>query len=81
MYDAVLVKGTPDSEKRSCFDCQYCQGAISWWCTNDDAREERGTSIPGCIDCPHWEPCKTIDELGFFEKYFGVYIKIEAEGG
>lgn len=28
---------------------------VSLWCTNEQAKEARGTSIPGCIKCPYWE--------------------------
>ena len=37
-------------EKRSCYDCKYLKSALSWWCTNEDAKKARGTSIPGCIN-------------------------------
>jgi len=43
-------------ERRSCYDCVFLKSALSWWCTNEKAIKERGTSIPGCIHCPHWGP-------------------------
>lgn len=48
----------PDSEKARCYDCRFLKGAVSWWCTNDEAKEARGTSIPGICQCPYWEPAK-----------------------
>lgn len=43
-------------ETRSCYDCVHMVGYVSWWCTSDDAINDRGTRIPGCIHCPHWKP-------------------------
>jgi len=78
MLEAVMVGGTPDHERRSCFDCLHCKAAVTWWCKNDKAVEWRGTQIPGGIGCPYWEPCKTLDDLGFFARHFGGYIRISA---
>lgn len=49
-------KNIPPEEKRSCYDCTHMKGYISWWCTEKQAIKARGTSIPGCIKCPFWEP-------------------------
>jgi hypothetical protein len=43
-------------EKRSCYDCAHLKSAMSLWCTNKDAIEARGTSLPGCIKCTFWQP-------------------------
>lgn len=48
-------KCPPKINKRSCYDCKYLKAYVSWWCTNDKAIKDRGTRIPGCINCPHWE--------------------------
>jgi len=70
-------------EKKSCYDCGWLYSALSWWCGNRKAIKDRGTSIPGCIHCPHWKPdWKMIDkkykteENGYkkslWDKIFGV---------
>jgi hypothetical protein len=41
---------------RSCYNCSWLKSALHYWCTNKQAQKNRGTSIPGCIHCPHWEP-------------------------
>ena len=48
----------PPEERRECADCVHLQafGWISWWCTNQEAVEARGTSIPGCCLCRYWAP-------------------------
>lgn len=43
-------------DKKTCYDCSFLKSAMSWWCTNDDAKKRRGTSLPGCIKCPLWKP-------------------------
>lgn len=43
-------------EKRSCYDCSYLKNALGWWCSNEEAKKIRGTSLPGCIKCKFWEP-------------------------
>jgi len=47
-------------DKRSCHNCSYLTGALSLWCTNEEAKRARGTSIPGCIKCPYWSPNKKL---------------------
>lgn len=44
----------PTGDKR-CFDCFWLVGYVSWWCTNDEAIEQRGTSIPGVHSCSFWK--------------------------
>ena len=48
-------KAIPPEEKRSCHDCNHLKAFVSLWCTNEQAKKARGTSIPGCIKCPYWE--------------------------
>jgi hypothetical protein len=43
-------------EKKSCYDCKHLKHTMNFWCTNEDAKKARGTSIPGCIKCRFWEP-------------------------
>ncbi|PLS19353.1 hypothetical protein CVD28_02760 [Bacillus sp. M6-12] len=73
----MAINGTPDSDRKSCFDCNFCQASQSWWCVNEKAVEERGTKLPGIIKCPHWKPMVTEEELynnaTFFSKLFGTY--------
>lgn len=59
-YRAVMVSGEPDEEKRSCFDCAWCHGYVSWWCKNESARKRRGTPIPGTTKCPDWVPVEVV---------------------
>lgn len=46
----------PSEEKKSCHDCRYLKSVLSWWCTNEDAKKARGTSLPGGCLCDFWEP-------------------------
>lgn len=39
-------------------DCKYLEPIIDYWCVNDACCEERGTKIPGIINCPYYEPYK-----------------------
>jgi hypothetical protein len=39
----------------NCAECVYLKGRVSLWCTNKEAIEKRGTSIPGISNCPCWE--------------------------
>lgn len=56
-------KSVSPFEKRSCADCGHLTSAMSWWCTSEDAKKVRGTSLPGCIKCPFWKPkWKFIDD-------------------
>ncbi len=45
----------PPEKRCNCADCFYLTGAINLWCTNEEAKKDRGTSIPGVNLCPHWE--------------------------
>lgn len=37
-------------------DCKHLVAYVNWWCVSEDAREYRGTAIPGVCHCPFWEP-------------------------
>ena len=41
-------------DKRNCDTCSSLTSALNYYCTNKDAKEARGTSIPGIIRCPYW---------------------------
>ena len=51
----------PDAALRRCYDCAHLKGAVSWWCTNEEAIKYRGTQIPGVKDCPFWAPAPIED--------------------
>lgn len=48
---------TPRTEYRVCTPTPDADlvGHVSWWCDSREAREWRGTSIPGGVGCPFWE--------------------------
>ena len=50
------LKSISPFEKKSCYDCIFIKSALNLYCSNKDAIRDRGTSIPGCIKCPHWKP-------------------------
>lgn len=69
MIEAVLKNGRlPDETKRACEDCRNCKGAVTWWCTSDEAIKARNTSFPGVDNCPYWVPCRTEASLSKKEK-------------
>lgn len=37
-------------------DCRFLTSALSFWCTNEGSNRLRGTTIPGVIKCPFYEP-------------------------
>lgn len=63
MYKLLIIKGEADSEAKRCYDCRFCQGALTWWCTNETAVEVRRTKIPGIKKCPYWEAALHVDDL------------------
>lgn len=77
MIEAIAISGQPDAAKRSCYDCQHCKAAVSWWCTNDNAVKERKTKIPGTEGCKYWNPIRSINDLTFWEKLISDYVRIE----
>jgi hypothetical protein len=78
MIKAIMVEGVPDNTLRSCFDCYYCQAAVTWWCVNKKATSYRGTAMPGCTKCPYWEPVQTIEEVPKTKRSANKYIWIKA---
>lgn len=42
--------------RRGCVHCGFLVAYANWWCSNNDACEMRGTSIPGVCHCPYWKP-------------------------
>jgi hypothetical protein len=81
VIEAVLRKGRePDAERKACADCRHCKGAVSWWCKNPEAVRQRGTSIPGVIKCPFWEPCRTAAEVSWIDRWFNLNILIVDAG-
>ena len=71
MIECVYIYGEPDSERKNCNDCLYCKAAVSWWCTNEDAKEYRGTNLPGICNCKFWSPIKKYYQLSFWKRFFG----------
>lgn len=59
----AIINGELNPVKKSCFDCDFCESACSWWCINQEAVKYRGSSIPGVINCHFWKPCKTVSQL------------------
>jgi len=62
--DNKAREGSCDPEYKCCVsgttgDCAHLTAALSWWCTNDDARKFRGTTIPGIYNCPFYEERKS----------------------
>lgn len=74
MIKGVLEGSSPDHELKTCFDCDHCQAAVSWWCVNKEAVSARGTNIPGASNCPFWKPVRRYEELSWWEKTFGNHI-------
>jgi hypothetical protein len=53
---SFLADELPDANQKRCYDCWYLRGAVSLWCTNEDARGYRGTGMPGICKCQFWKP-------------------------
>ena len=77
MISAVIIKGEANSERKSCYYCYFCKAAVTWWCTNKEVQEFRGTNIPGTVECSFWKPCLRISELSVSDRLSGSYIYIE----
>ena len=58
----------PDSERKNCCDCRYCQGAVTMWCVNPETCKARGTAIPGISNCPYWQAVRSYSDLSRSEK-------------
>lgn len=74
---AVMSKGEPDFDKKSCYDCRKQRAYLSWWCMDKEANEYWGTPMPSVTECPFWKPVDKLSDLSFLDKYLGDYIKIE----
>lgn len=74
MIECVAKNIVPDATKKSCYDCVFCRGAVSWWCTNEKAKEYRGTAIPCVHNCKFWEPIRLYSELSWLDRIFGDHI-------
>ena len=67
MARLILRRGDHDPDRR-CSDCAHMRGYVSWWCTSPEAKEYRGTSIPGVCECPFWKPCSKWEDLGIVRR-------------
>lgn len=54
-------------------DCQYLTSALSWWCAHAKCSQERGTTIPGVIHCPYYEPRKPATPDALEDKTMKLY--------
>lgn len=59
----TVWRSIPSNEKRSCFDCGLLSAALNHYCTSPEARKARGTTLPGCIKCPYWEPRQKLQDV------------------
>ena len=66
MYYFIL-RGTEPS-KGHCSDCAHLKGAVSLWCTNDEAKDHYNTAIPAQKNCPFWAPALVYENLSWWEK-------------
>jgi hypothetical protein len=57
-YNLLLWDGEHAPEWRSCTDCAWLRGYVSWWCENRRAVDAHGTAIPAKVHCAFWEPCE-----------------------
>lgn len=80
MFKFVVVKGKPDSERKSCIDCFYLRGAVTLWCTNKEAFKYNGSKIPDYYNCKFWKPMKMKKDLKFWERIFPDYIEANLDG-
>lgn len=62
-------------DKKSCHDCSHIVAAMSLYCGNIAAVSARGTSIPGCIKCPYWEPNFDYIDKKYHTKEYG-YVSL-----
>lgn len=76
----------PDAERRSCYDCYWCQAHVSWWCKNPKVHEKYNVRIPGYAKCEFWRAAQRYEDLTRWQrvKHFvglGVdYIVFDKEG-
>lgn len=72
------VDWIPNARRKGCADCIHMKAAVSWWCTNEEAKKAFRTAIPGRVGCPFWEPNRmTPASLGFRIKMFIGRIKVK----
>lgn len=65
MFKSVMIEGTPNAERKACFDCIWLRGAHTWWCKNPEVKKEgkyyTNITIYGQrLGCPFWGPCKVL---------------------
>lgn len=70
MIELRVLQGEPDAERKSCCDCRHMKAAVTWWCTNKEASKAMGTSFPGVIQCPFWEPAKKYVRKPWYKRLF-----------
>ena len=56
MINRGLVGDETPFTRKSCYDCGNIISALSLWCGCKEAREARGTILPGVILCTFWKP-------------------------
>ena len=85
MVEMLIMRGKADEQAKACDDCKHCKGSMSWWCTNEDAICERGTSIPGVSGCPHWEAATYKEDVSWVSwilpgnKWLKIYLDKETK--
>jgi hypothetical protein len=76
MYEIVMITGEPNKTLKRCFDCQSCRAAVTWWCTQEEAKKLNRGRV-GYWLCPHWSPCLKWSDLKWYEKFFNKYIEVK----
>jgi len=82
MYRLVFKNGKPDAKRAGCMDCYHCRrSGRSWWCTQGEAGRAHGTIEPSYnrLCCFFWAPIQSVKELGWFERFFGDFIKVDLD--
>ena len=59
-------------EERACGrkvgpDCKYLTLALHRWCSNEACCRRRGTTIPGVVKCPYYQPDRITSWSEFWE--------------
>jgi len=75
----VAFEGPVRDVPNQCSNCANLEGHVSWWCMSEDARDARGTAIPGCIGCAFFTRAPFVSELKVSDGYV-VFDVSEAEG-
>lgn len=63
-------------ENRTCKTCGHLYYVVNVWCGSEEAIADRGTRVPGCINCPYWKP-QEIDPLTVWERQYTVEGRFE----